>query len=404
LRIDGTVKTTQRQELIDQFNEDDSYDCFLLSSQTGSLGITLTAADRIILIDPWWNPSRDNQAVDRIYRIGQKKNVVIYRLVCCGTVEEKIYRQQIFKQGLSRATVATGEASTKKEISKKDDQYRYFTSQQLTAMFKLQDDETKHSATQKQLEEIHKDQRKTYPELDQQIQTLSEERFKKLLFGLSDHDLLFQAESEDDLLSVQLPQDEQDYSSKTNHIVPQPVDPSYKGVIPVQVVGKKENVPAYVLHRQKMLAQTKQPRKSVVLEQATRHMPVQYRAQPYPTPEFVQPMYGATYQQFNPYQPVPMIRQMNQPLPSMPVQWSAPLHQHAQMPQPVAPVQWGFHQLHNQARPQQQPVQITQHVNPPNIGANLSMQSMMSSWKMTKLDSNQQKQMSKYFDKNPIVL
>ena len=62
------------------------------TTQVGGVGLTLTAADRVVIYDPAWNPATDAQAVDRAFRIGQKKNVVIYRLITCGTVEEKIYR------------------------------------------------------------------------------------------------------------------------------------------------------------------------------------------------------------------------------------------------------------------------------------------------------------------------
>lgn len=63
--------------------------------QVGGLGLTLTAADRVIIVDPSWNPAVDNQSVDRAYRIGQARDVVVYRLMTCGTVEEKIYRRQV---------------------------------------------------------------------------------------------------------------------------------------------------------------------------------------------------------------------------------------------------------------------------------------------------------------------
>lgn len=61
----------------------------------GGVGLNLTGADRVVIFDPSWNPATDAQAVDRAYRLGQKKDVVIYRLVTCGTVEEKIYRRQV---------------------------------------------------------------------------------------------------------------------------------------------------------------------------------------------------------------------------------------------------------------------------------------------------------------------
>ncbi|CAH3197195.1 unnamed protein product, partial [Porites evermanni] len=105
LRIDGTVsKTAERQHLINTFQTDPSYSCFLLTTQVGGVGITLTSADRVVIFDPSWNPATDAQAVDRVYRIGQKKTVVIYRLITCGTLEEKIYRKQIFKDALMKQT------------------------------------------------------------------------------------------------------------------------------------------------------------------------------------------------------------------------------------------------------------------------------------------------------------
>jgi SNF2 family DNA or RNA helicase len=70
--------------------------------QVGGLGLTITAADRVIIADPAWNPATDNQSVDRAYRIGQTRPVVVYRLITCGTVEEKIYRRQVFKSTLAK--------------------------------------------------------------------------------------------------------------------------------------------------------------------------------------------------------------------------------------------------------------------------------------------------------------
>lgn len=70
--------------------------------QVGGLGLTITAADRVIIADPAWNPATDNQSVDRAYRIGQTRPVIVYRLITCGTVEEKIYRRQVFKSTLAK--------------------------------------------------------------------------------------------------------------------------------------------------------------------------------------------------------------------------------------------------------------------------------------------------------------
>jgi SNF2 family DNA or RNA helicase len=92
LQIDGTITDSrERQRLIDSFNAPNSkHFCFLLTSQVGGFGITLTSADRVVLFDPSWNPAVDSQAVDRAYRIGQTKNVIVYRLITCGTIEEKV--------------------------------------------------------------------------------------------------------------------------------------------------------------------------------------------------------------------------------------------------------------------------------------------------------------------------
>ncbi len=103
-----------------EFQTRDDIPVFLLTTQVGGLGLTLTAADRVIIVDPAWNPSVDNQSVDRAYRIGQQKDVVVYRLITCGTVEEKIYKKQVFKGGLSRSGTEEGVA------------FRYF-SQQVSA-------------------------------------------------------------------------------------------------------------------------------------------------------------------------------------------------------------------------------------------------------------------------------
>ena len=93
-----------------EFQTRDDVPVFLLTTQVGGLGLTLTAADRVIIVDPAWNPSVDNQSVDRAYRIGQQKDVVVYRLITCGTVEEKIYKKQVFKGGLSRSGTEEGVA------------------------------------------------------------------------------------------------------------------------------------------------------------------------------------------------------------------------------------------------------------------------------------------------------
>ncbi|KAJ0177029.1 hypothetical protein K1T71_007038 [Dendrolimus kikuchii] len=101
LKMDGTVSVGQRQNLIKTFNENPDYLVFLATTRVGGLGVNLTGADRVIIYDPDWNPATDNQAKERAWRIGQNRNVTVYRLLSAGTIEEKIYQRQIFKQFLS---------------------------------------------------------------------------------------------------------------------------------------------------------------------------------------------------------------------------------------------------------------------------------------------------------------
>lgn len=101
LKMDGTVSVGQRQSLIKTFNESSEYLVFLSTTRVGGLGVNLTGADRVIIYDPDWNPATDNQAKERAWRIGQHRNVTVYRLLSAGTIEEKIYQRQIFKHFLS---------------------------------------------------------------------------------------------------------------------------------------------------------------------------------------------------------------------------------------------------------------------------------------------------------------
>ena len=97
-RIDGKTKEKDRQIRVDQFNEEASdIDIMLISTKAGGQGLTLTGADTCIVYDPSWNPAEDAQAVDRCYRIGQRKAVQVFRLITAGTVEEKRYEKQIHK-------------------------------------------------------------------------------------------------------------------------------------------------------------------------------------------------------------------------------------------------------------------------------------------------------------------
>ncbi|KAI1935954.1 DNA repair protein rhp26 [Ophidiomyces ophidiicola] len=100
-RMDGNTPIKLRQNMVDEFNADPGIHVFLLTTKVGGLGVNLTGADRVIIYDPDWNPSTDLQARERAWRLGQKREVTIYRLMTAGTIEEKIYHRQIFKQFLT---------------------------------------------------------------------------------------------------------------------------------------------------------------------------------------------------------------------------------------------------------------------------------------------------------------
>ncbi|KAK7736228.1 TATA-binding protein-associated factor mot1 [Cytospora paraplurivora] len=105
LRLDGGVEANKRQGIVNQFNSDPSYDCLLLTTSVGGLGLNLTGADTVIFVEHDWNPQKDLQAMDRAHRIGQKKVVNVYRLITRGTLEEKILNLQRFKIDVASTVV-----------------------------------------------------------------------------------------------------------------------------------------------------------------------------------------------------------------------------------------------------------------------------------------------------------
>ena len=88
LRIDGSTK--DRAKIVGQFQSDPTVQVMLISLKAGGVGLNLTAADHVFILDPWWNPAVEDQAADRAHRIGQTKPVIVHRLIAKGTVEEKI--------------------------------------------------------------------------------------------------------------------------------------------------------------------------------------------------------------------------------------------------------------------------------------------------------------------------
>ncbi|KQN32679.1 DNA helicase [Pedobacter sp. Leaf41] len=102
-----TGQTKNREEVVQSFQQDTDIPVFLISLKAGGTGLNLTQADYVYLVDPWWNPAVENQAIDRAYRIGQHNNVMAVRLICPDTIEEKIMKLQATKKDLVKNLIQT---------------------------------------------------------------------------------------------------------------------------------------------------------------------------------------------------------------------------------------------------------------------------------------------------------
>ena len=190
LRIDGQVPRVKRTAIIEAFRQPSCpASVFLLSTGVGGVGLNLTSADRCVILDPDWNPATDAQSVDRCYRIGQQHNVVVHRFVTIGTIEEIVYRKQVFKQSLTRLVQGGSEQAEHSGWVEGEDEEggggARFTREELRGMFKQQD--YRDSPTQRQLAAMYPPHlRHSYRELDEHIESLH----RHGIFGVTDHDLL----------------------------------------------------------------------------------------------------------------------------------------------------------------------------------------------------------------------
>lgn len=114
-----TGQTTQREQQVQTFQQDENCKVFLISLKAGGVGLNLTAADYVYLIDPWWNPAVEQQAIDRAHRIGQTQNVFAYKMICKDTIEEKILQLQEKKKAVANELVNI-EQGVLKKLSKDD--------------------------------------------------------------------------------------------------------------------------------------------------------------------------------------------------------------------------------------------------------------------------------------------
>jgi DNA repair and recombination RAD54-like protein len=127
VRLDGTMSIKKRSKLVDRFNDPMSNDfIFMLSSKAGGCGLNLIGANRLVMFDPDWNPANDDQAMARVWRDGQKKQVFIYRLLATGSIEEKMFQRQAHKKALSSCV-----------IDMEEDIERHFSLQDLRRLFQL---------------------------------------------------------------------------------------------------------------------------------------------------------------------------------------------------------------------------------------------------------------------------
>ena len=115
-----TGKTQNREEVINDFQNDPEIKIFLISLKAGGVGLNLTRADYVFIVDPWWNPAAENQAISRAHRIGQDKNVFVYRFITENSIEEKIQLLKERKSALADKFINSNnpfKAITKEEIA-----------------------------------------------------------------------------------------------------------------------------------------------------------------------------------------------------------------------------------------------------------------------------------------------
>jgi non-specific serine/threonine protein kinase len=117
LVMHGATPVRERHDLVERFQADERVPFFVLSLKVGGTGLNLTAASHVIHFDRWWNPAVEDQATDRTFRIGQKKNVLVHKFVCRGTVEEKIDALIAGKQSMAREVLETGGEALLTELS-----------------------------------------------------------------------------------------------------------------------------------------------------------------------------------------------------------------------------------------------------------------------------------------------
>ena len=122
--FDGSTSAPDREKAIQSFQNDETVRVFLISLKAGGVGLNLTAADYVYIVDPWWNPAVEQQAIDRTHRIGQTKNIFAYRMICKDTIEDKILQLQEKKRQLAKELISD-DVTFVKSLTKEDVEYLF---------------------------------------------------------------------------------------------------------------------------------------------------------------------------------------------------------------------------------------------------------------------------------------
>ncbi len=122
--LDGSTPLSQRKDQVRNFQDNETIKVFLISLKAGGVGLNLTAADYVYMVDPWWNPAAEQQAIDRTHRIGQTKKIFAYKMICKDSVEEKILQLQEKKKALASELISE-EAGFVKKLTRDDIAYLF---------------------------------------------------------------------------------------------------------------------------------------------------------------------------------------------------------------------------------------------------------------------------------------
>lgn len=262
-RLDGRTDGSERQKLVDRFNEPSNtrVKCTLISTRAGALGINLHAANRVILVDGSWNPTYDLQAIFRVWRYGQNKPVYAYRLLAHGTMEEKIYKRQVTKEGLAARVV------DRQQI------HRTMSKEEILHLFDFGDEENldMHDDSQGKLvlfdeAKIRCSQQSTFHSSDKIMETLLSRHKSRWIANYHEHETLLQ-ENEDERLSKEeqemawvnfqssLKWEEVQRAGPSDDIDRKPtaaqVTAAETGVPPQPIKGSSRNHPPPVHHQRK---------------------------------------------------------------------------------------------------------------------------------------------------------